>query len=681
MPPTASTHIEKYLYRIKQGINRLETITFYPNLSKLEMQALKSLSEDHTLVVKQADKGSGIVVEDTNRYIEDGLDHLADQTIYEKIDQDPTEPLAREINNFVKYMYNRGIIDSTTRDYLTFQPGSMPRTQQLYFLKKIHKNPIAVRPIVSGCGGPTERISQLVDLHLKQFVSKVESYIRDSGHLINILQKTKIPTNSILATIDVKALYLNIPHEEGIQAVKKRLYYNNRESDDIPIPFGTMSDLLHIVLTKNYFQFADCMYHQVQGTAMGTKMAPSYANLFMAELEEKLLRHSTTDPILWKRYIDDILCIWPGSQQSLDAFIEYINKAHPTIKFTCESSPQTVDFLDITIYKGNRYRSTGILDTKPFFKSTNKFQYLEYSSAHPRNIFKSLIKGESTRLLRACSDELEYNKVKSKLYKAFKDRRYPSYLIKKVQESVPYSSRQQALSDKQETLCPYQTFLVVDYTPDLDVRGLKNLLRPTVEEEEWVPKPCLSLKKTKDLGKTLVRAKLREMEDPPKSTNPIIIRITPNLDGRSAPCGYPFCKCCRAMSRKIRAISTSNHKSFPVPRYTNCHTSCVVYLLECTKCNKRNQYVGQTERTLQERMGGHRQASTIKINLPLYQHFTGKRDHDFEKDAKVTILEKTTTNLLLTREAHWILTLDTVYPKGLNSRFDTYLMSTSGSAT
>ena len=222
---------------------------------------------------------------------------------------------------------------------------------------------------------------------------------------------------------------------------------------------------------------------------------------------------------------------------------------------------------------------------------------------------------------------------------------------------------------------------MVDYTPDLDVRGLKNLPRPTIEEEEWVPKPCLSLKKTKDLGKTLIRAKLREMEDPPKSTNPIIIRITPNLDGRSAPCGYPFCKCCRAMSRKIRAISTSNHKSFPVPRYTNCHTSCVVYLLECTKCNKGNQYVGQTERTLQERMGGHRQAATIKINLPLYKHFTGKRDHDFEKDAKVTILEKTTTNLLLTREAHWILTLDTVYPKGLNSRFDTHLMSTSGSAT
>ena len=83
-----------------------------------------------------------------------------------------------------------------------------------------------------------------------------------------------------------------------------------------------------------------------------------------------------------------------------------------------------------------------------------------------------------------------------------------------------------------------------------------------------------------------------------------------------------------------------------------------------------HQYVGQTERTLQERMGGHRQATKTKINLPLYKHFAGKHDHDFVRDTKVTILEKTAKDLLLTREAHWILTLDTVYPKGLNSRYD-----------
>ena len=143
-------------------------------------------------------------------------------------------------------MYNKGIIDNITKDYLCFQQNNMPRTQQLYFLKKIHKNPIAVRPIVSGCGGPTEKISQFVDLHLQPYVSKVELYIKDRGHLIHLLEQQTIPTNCILATIDVKALYLNIPHNEGIEAVLNRLYYKNKDTN-VPIPPGTMSDLLKIV--------------------------------------------------------------------------------------------------------------------------------------------------------------------------------------------------------------------------------------------------------------------------------------------------------------------------------------------------------------------------------------------------------------------------------------------------
>ena len=137
------------------------------------------------------------------------------------------------------------------------------------------------------------------------------------------------------------------------------------------MPPGTMSDLLKIVLTKIYFQFADSMYHQIQGTAIGTKMASAYANIFMEELEEKLLENYPTKPILWKRYIDDVLCIWPGKQEDLDTFIQYLNRSHPTIKFTYESSPTSVDFLDITIYKGDRYISHNKLDIKLYFKKTN----------------------------------------------------------------------------------------------------------------------------------------------------------------------------------------------------------------------------------------------------------------------------------------------------------------------
>ena len=290
-------------------------------------------------------------------------------------------------------MFQEGIIDPTTRDYLTLEIEPPPRTQQLYFLKKIHKNPIAVRPIVSGCGGPTEKVSQLVDLHLKPHIPEMRSYLKDSGHLISMLENTPIPEPCTLATIDVKSLYLNIPHEEGIHAVLSRLYNTPEMTDKMTLPPNTMADLLRIVLEHNYFQFTDKMYHQIQGTAMGTKMAPSYANIFMAELEETLLKNYPKQPLLWKRYIDDVLCIWPGPQQELTCFIHYLNEAHPTIKFTHESSTHSVDFLDVTIYKGPRYTTSNTLDIKPFFKKTNKFQYLQFNSAHPKNIFTSLVKG------------------------------------------------------------------------------------------------------------------------------------------------------------------------------------------------------------------------------------------------------------------------------------------------
>ncbi len=438
--------------------------------------------------------------------------------------------------------------------------------------------------------------------------------------MINLLENTIIPENCILTTIDVKSLYLNIPHQEGIEAVINRLYHKNNNVENVAIPSGTMKDLLNIVLAHNYFQFSDFMYHQIQGTAMGTKMAPAYANIFMAELEEKLLEQYPVKPILWKRYIDDVLCLWPGNIHTLKTFIDYLNESHNTIKFTYEASTTSIDFLDITIYKGKRYQLLKTLDIKPFFKKTNKFQYLQYSSAHPKSTFSSLIKGELTRLLRCCSDIEEFTKIKHKMHKIFRDRGYPASLINKIEMQVPFHLRPQSLTPKPKSLCPYDTFLVIEYTPDTNITQLRKTLKPTETEIEQVPTPCLSLKKQKTIGKTLVKAKLKNKTSPVKATTAITLTTTPNFDGHSGGCGNNACKCCNIMSRKTRIISTSNHKSFPTPKQSNCNTKNVIYLLECTKCNKRNQYVGQTERLLSQRLAGHRAAARIKTTLPLYKH-------------------------------------------------------------
>ena len=102
---------------------------------------------------------------------------------------------------------------------------------------------------------------------------------------LNILKHQKIQNTDLLVTIDVKSLYTNIPHTEGIAAITRMI--EDTGLDTLHRMF--ICNLTHQVLTKNYFQFNGQMYRQKQGTAMGTRMAPNYAIIFMHYLESNLL--------------------------------------------------------------------------------------------------------------------------------------------------------------------------------------------------------------------------------------------------------------------------------------------------------------------------------------------------------------------------------------------------------
>ena len=81
-----------------------------------------------------------------------------------------------------------------------------------------------------------------------------------------------------------------------------------------PIP-EILSELIEIVLKNIVFEFNN-YYLQIQGTAMGTKMAPVYANLFMGKLKEKLRELGKPHIMLRKRFIDlsSGLDLHPNSQ-------------------------------------------------------------------------------------------------------------------------------------------------------------------------------------------------------------------------------------------------------------------------------------------------------------------------------------------------------------------------------
>ena len=79
---------------------------------------------------------------------------------------------------------------------------------------------------------------------------------------------------------------------------------------------------------------------------MGTKMAPSYANIFMGNLEKQLLESSIERPLSWYRFIDDVDMKWTQNDEELQNFLSRDNNLHPSIKFTHEISNTTISFLD-----------------------------------------------------------------------------------------------------------------------------------------------------------------------------------------------------------------------------------------------------------------------------------------------------------------------------------------------
>ncbi|XP_054757395.2 uncharacterized protein LOC129263512 [Lytechinus pictus] len=147
--------------------------------------------------------------------------------------------------------------------------------------------------------------------------------------------------------MDISSLYTNIPIDDGLRALR---YFLERNAPDDSPSVETLLRLAELVLRLSAFEFDGRYYKQHKGVAMGTKMGPSYACLFVGFVGEQMLQsYHGPKHVLFKRYIDDYLGISTGSEEDLQDFIAYANNYHPSLKFTHCISSTSVDFLDISI--------------------------------------------------------------------------------------------------------------------------------------------------------------------------------------------------------------------------------------------------------------------------------------------------------------------------------------------
>ena len=121
------------------------------NLTRQQMKAIQRLKGDETIKILPADKGRTTVILDSTEYHQKMEGLLQDGT-YKKLKNDPTLKITKGLNQMLRKLEDKHLMDRNTR--LKLAP-SQNRPPQMYGLPKIHKPDRPMRPIVSSIGSPT----------------------------------------------------------------------------------------------------------------------------------------------------------------------------------------------------------------------------------------------------------------------------------------------------------------------------------------------------------------------------------------------------------------------------------------------------------------------------------------------------------------------------------------------
>ena len=146
--------------------------------------------------------------------------------------------------------------------------------------------------------------------------------------------------------------------------------------------------------------------------------------------------NATNKAILLRRYINDIFMIRPRDQDLSD-FMNALNNHHPNLRFTHILSSTSIDFFDFT------------LATKTYQKPQNLYQYLHYTSSHPRSVHKGLIIGECIRYVTTNTERTNYAALLKLLTTRLLKRQYPIQFITKCISKFKFELRQQYLKHTQ----------------------------------------------------------------------------------------------------------------------------------------------------------------------------------------------------------------------------------------
>ena len=429
-PPTYNVNIEDSLKQLSvYVVNQIRNTTFKSNLNHDHAKGLKSLiAKRESLHISVSDKSGEFVV--TNRDAHKALTehHLSSAGVYKYVPptrtysdgrgiqpiSSPTDitflrqiktkaaAIESECNTLWSIICKKHNFDSKTLDLFCNHNSQLPK---MYVLLKTHKfdagdiscrdeilNICKIRPIVSCCGSPAEKLSYVCTQILSPLLNFVPSHLQHVYKHIESLQALAPEQLQGLQfyTADVVSLYTNIDMGKCLDDIIEFAAEHIEHLDLWGLSLTEVLMILDLALSRSFFTFNNRLYQQLVGLFMGCRPSPLAAVIQIFSFERLSIYTNTyylSNPVhlFFGRYLDDLGSLSSTREKALET-LNRISDMDPDglskweLDFP-ESCQHFVPFLSTQI----RIDEESILHHKYYRKSQKKDITINFCSHHPLN--------------------------------------------------------------------------------------------------------------------------------------------------------------------------------------------------------------------------------------------------------------------------------------------------------
>ena len=636
---------------------------FKPQLQSA-VEDLVRLQREREIILKQTDKtGCWAIMpfESYDKSIKEKLQETFTENGVEKAKYPPSSKAQlkkehRELSRMMKEGVDKGFISE--KDGQAAMPAE-PTAGRLYGLPKDHK-PVRpetglppLREVVSCSGSNLEGPGKIVDHFLQPVDEQVPTFIRDTPHLLRMIEELNAlgpqPPGTRLYSLDIVAMYPSIPTSRAPAVMKKRLL-----SSGMGVELADwLTRLVELMLKSSTFEYDGSLYTQATGTSIGAPYAPSYAGMYVGEVEEEggrrwegrdrlgRSRRAESKGLEWKegdraeagwrhRYRDDCIGLFRGTEAEFPGLLGAMNSVDPEVQFTAEINwtENKLVFLDVVI----TIDEEGFLRTDLHTKPNAKNKLLLPSSAHPPSVTRSSVYSLALRIRRICSSEENTELQFAKLADRLRERHYSEEIIRagisRARERTRAEALRKVVRQPEEGR---QHRLIVTYdrrsSPALGPTLRSNYDQMVRQDQRLgrtfpkVPRPVY--RRGKSLKDMLCRAKL-----PPR--RPVQTRAAEATNNHGLTrCNRGTvragCLACPYITTRpgevVREVTiTSTNTVVPVQGRINCKSTGGFLYLVWSRKHPR-QYLGSTGQTPGARLLQHRRDIMAGADKAVAQHF------------------------------------------------------------